>query len=149
MVSVDEGAIGTMKKAGGIIALVAGIFAVGATFVNYGTDIVLGGPGGMRTTGIDSSARLLWGVLFSFLTIVLGAILIGIGGRSTRRQQTERRRSRATFSGAVLMGVARRIPGILLIVCAGVGANLVGEFVAVFMVLAAVGGVVAILPSFS
>ncbi len=138
-----------MKKAGGIIALVAGIFAVGATFVNYGTDIILAGSGGMRTTGIDSSARLLWGVLFAFLTIVLGAILIGIGGRSTRRQQTERRHFLTTFPGAVLMGVGRRIPGILLIVCAIAGANLVGEFVAVFMVLAAVGGVVAILPGFS
>jgi hypothetical protein len=140
--------MGTMKKAGGIIALIAGIFAIGTTFANYGIDIFIAGPGGMRTTGVDSTARLFWGILCSFLTITLGAILIGIDKRSARRQHAERRHLRATWPGAVLIGVGRRIPGILIIVCAVTGAMRAGELVAVFMVLATIGGVVAILPDF-
>ena len=62
-------------------------------------------------------ASLTWGgVVFSFATIVLGAIAIGAKGR---------------------------VPGILLIVCAILGAILGGTLVAVFMVLALIGGILA------
>jgi hypothetical protein len=54
--------------------------------------------------------------LFSFATIVLGAIAIGAKGR---------------------------VPGILLIICSIAGAILGGTLVAVFMVLALLGGILA------
>ncbi len=56
------------------------------------------------------------GILFSFATIVLGAIAMGAKGR---------------------------VPGILLILCAIGGAFLGGNIVAVFMVLALIGGILA------
>jgi hypothetical protein len=104
-----------MRKAGGIIALIAGIFGVIAAFVTLGV-------GGMGTALDAKDAQLVvklgWGgVAFSFLTIVLGAIC---------------------------MGATSRWPGVLLIVCAIAGAVLGGTFVAIFMALALVGGILAL-----
>ena len=45
--------------------------------------------------------------------------------------------------GAVAMGAKGKVPGILLIVCAIAGAILGGTIVAVFMVLALIGGILA------
>ena len=104
-----------MKKAGGIIALVAGIFGVLAA----GFTLFTGGLGAaFEAEGADTVIGLGWGgVLFSFLTIILGAVAMGAKGR---------------------------VPGVLLIVCAIAGAILGGTFVAVFMALAAVGGILAV-----
>ncbi len=75
----------------------------------------------METEGADTVILLGWGgVVFSFLTIVLGAVTIGAKGR---------------------------IPGVLLIVRAVVGAILGGTFVAIFMGLAAIGGILAVIPA--
>lgn len=104
-----------MKKAGGIIALIAGIFGVIAAFVT----LMIGGVGSAAAIKDAQTVVMLgWGgVAFSFLTIVLGA---------------------------VAMNAASRWPGILLIVCAIAGAILGGSIVAIFMVLALVGGVLAL-----
>ena len=103
-----------MKKAGGIIALVAGIFGVFAA----GITLFTGGLGAaFEAEGADTVIGLGWGGLaFAFLTIVLGAVAMGAKGR---------------------------IPGVLLILCAIGGAILGGTIVAIFMVLAAIGGILA------
>lgn len=103
-----------MRKGGGIVALIAGIFAVGAAFIT----LFVGGIG--EAFGADEAnvvTNLGWGgVICSFLTIVLGAITIG---------------TRA------------RIIGILLCVTAIGGAIGGGTLVAIFMVLALIGGLLA------
>ncbi len=106
-----------MRRAGGIIGLVAGIFAVLAAVMTLGF-------GGLASWAKNDHARELlyfgWaGLAFSFLTIVLGAIA---------------------------MSATSRWPGVLLILCALVGALAGGTFVAIFMALALVGGVLAALP---
>lgn len=104
-----------MRKAGGIIALIAGIFAVIAALFT----LFVGGAGkAFETKGAETVVMLGWGgVAFSFLTIVLGA---------------------------VCMGATSRLPGVLLIICAVAGAILGGTFVALFMALALVGGIIAL-----
>lgn len=103
-----------MQKAGGIIALVAGIFGVFAAIFT----LLVGGLGaGLEAENASTVIGLGWGgVGFSFLTIVLGA---------------------------VTLGAKSRIPGILLMICAVAGAILGGTIVAVFMVLAFIGGLIA------
>ncbi|MEX1216785.1 hypothetical protein [Saccharospirillum sp.] len=105
-----------MRKAGGIIALIAGIFAVFAAV----TTLLVGGLGaGFEAEGSDTVIALgFGGVLFSFLTIVFGAVAIGAQSRG---------------------------PGIVLMVCAVLGAVLGGTLVAVFMLLAFIGGLLATL----
>lgn len=104
-----------MTRAGGIIALVAGIFGVLAA----GFTLFFGGVGAaFDAEDADTIIGLGWGgVVFSFLTIILGAVAINAKGR---------------------------VPGVLLIVCAIAGAVLGGTFVAVFMALAAAGGILAV-----
>ena len=104
-----------MRKAGGIIALVAGIFGVFAA----GFTLFFGGVGAaLDAEDAGTVIGLGWGgVAFSFLTIVFGAIAMGAKGR---------------------------VPGVLLILCAIGGAILGGTFVAVFMALAGIGGIVAV-----
>lgn len=105
-----------MRKAGGIIALIAGIFSVFAA----GITLFFGGLG--SALDVEDSSTVIafgWGgVLFSFLTIILGAIC---------------------------MNAKSRIPGLILIITAISGAVLSGAFVAMFMVLALVGGILAVL----
>lgn len=105
-----------MQKAGGIIALVAGIFGIFAAIIT----LLIGGVGaGLEAEGASQVVGLGWGgVGFSFLTIVLGAVALGAKGR---------------------------LPGILLMVCAIGGAILGGTIVAIFMALAFLGGLVAML----
>ena len=105
-----------MKKAGGIVALIAGIFGVFAA----GFTLFAGGLGAaFEADGADTVIGLGWGgVAFSFLTIVFGAIAMGAQGRT---------------------------PGVLLILCAIGGAILGGTFVAIFMILAGVGGILALM----
>lgn len=104
-----------MRKAGGIIALVAGIFGVFAA----GFTLFFGGVGAaFEAEDAGTVIGLGWGgVAFSFLTIILGAVAINAKGRG---------------------------PGVLLILCAVAGAILGGTFVAVFMALAAAGGILAV-----
>ena len=101
-----------MRVAGGVIALIAGIFGIfsaGATLLVGGLGSALNGEGASTVIGLG------WGgVLFSFLTIILGAIAIG---------------------------VKSKIPGILLIICSLAGVVLGGTLVAIFMVLALIGGI--------
>lgn len=105
-----------MRKAGGIIALIAGIFGTLAAIFT----LLIGGLGAaFEAEGASTIVGLGWGgVAFSFLTIVFGAIAIGANSK---------------------------IPGILLIVSAILGAILGGTLVAIFMVLALIGGVLATL----
>lgn len=103
-----------MQKAGGIIGLVAGIFGVIAALAT----LLIGGIGaGLEAEGASTVVSLGWGgVAFSFLTIVLGA---------------------------VAMGAKTKTPGMLLMLCAVVGAVLGGMLVAICMVLAFIGGLLA------
>ena len=103
-----------MRKAGGIVALVAGIFGVGAAIIT----LFVGGLGAaFETEGATTVANLGWGgIAFSFLTIVLGAVAIGVKGR---------------------------LVGTLLCLSSLAGAILGGTLVAVFMALALIGGILA------
>ena len=104
-----------MRKAGGIVAIIAGVFAVFAA----GFTLFTGGVAtAFDAAGADTVVMLGWGgVLFSFLTIVLGAIMLAVEGR---------------------------IAAVLMILCALAGAILGGTFVAVFMVLVFIGGVLGL-----
>ncbi len=106
-----------MRKAGGIISLIAGIFSVIAALITLG----FGGLGSaVKAHDASTVVYLGWGGLgFSFITIVLGAIAIGASGRT---------------------------PGVLLVLCAICGAILGCTLVAVFMVLALLGGIIATIP---
>lgn len=103
-----------MQKSGGIIGLIAGIFGVFAAIFT----LFVGGIGaGLEAEGAKTVVGLGWGgVLFSFLTIILGAVAMGAKGR---------------------------VPGILLMICAIAGAVLGGMIVAIFMALAFIGGLLA------
>lgn len=105
-----------MKKAGGIVALVAGIFGVLAAL----TTLLLGGLGGaFDAQGAETVVGLGWGgVFFSFLVVVLGAVAMGSPGKKM---------------------------GIMLIAASLCGAVLGGTLVAIFMVLALVGGVLIVI----
>lgn len=104
-----------MRKAGGIIALIAGIFAVIAAVF---TLMIGGAATAFEAKNAETVVMLGWGgVVFSFLTIVLGAIC---------------------------MGATSRWPGALLVICALAGAILGGTFVALFMALALIGGILAL-----
>ena len=105
-----------MKKAGGILGIIGGVFGVFAALVT----LFIGGVGGaFQASGAGTVVGLGWGGLaFSFLAIIFGAV--SLGARS-------------------------RLVGILLTLSALGGAILGGTMVAVCMVLALVGGVLATL----
>ena len=103
-----------MQKAGGIIALIAGIIALFAA----GATLIFGGLGSVfEADGADTVVNFGWGgVLFSFTTIIFGAVSIWAKGRPA---------------------------GILLIISAIMGAILGGPLVAIFMILALIGGILS------
>jgi hypothetical protein len=103
-----------MQKAGGIIGLIAGIFGILAAVLT----LLVGGMGSaFKADNASMVVGLGWGgLLFSFLCIIFGA---------------------------VAMGSESKLPGALLTISAIVGAILGGTLVAVFMVLALVGGILA------
>ncbi|WP_219909907.1 hypothetical protein [Trinickia symbiotica] len=106
-----------MKNAGGIIGIIAGVFGTGAALVT----LLFGGIGAaFNANGAQTVVGLGWGgVFFSFLTIVFGAVVF------------------ARPKGA----------GIALVVTSILGAILGGTLVAIFMGLALIGGVLAIIGS--
>jgi hypothetical protein len=107
---------GEMQKAGGIISLIAGIFGVLAAIVTLS---VGGIAGAFKADGASTVVGLGWGgILFSFLCIIFGAIAIS---------------------------AKTKLPAVLLILSAIAGTILGGTLVAVFMVLALAGGIVALL----
>lgn len=115
-----------MKKVGGIISLIAGICGTISAMVTLFSEL--------KTLAFNSGyepgsviGRLGWivgavtglgwgGVAFSFLVIVFAAVAISAKGK---------------------------IPGALLIISSVFGALLGGTLVAVFMVLALIGGILA------
>lgn len=105
-----------MRKAGGIVAIIAGIFGVMAALVT----LLFGGIG--AAVDASSSDTVIWlgfgGVLFSFLVIIFGALAINAKSK--------------------LMGLA-------LLVCSAAGIILGGTFVAIFMLLSLAGGVLVLL----
>ncbi len=107
-----------MKIAGGVIAIIAGVFGIVAAVVT----LFIGGVGAaLESEGSQSVIGVGWaGILFAFLTIIFGAIAIGA---KTRK------------------------PAIALLLCAVVGAITGGTFVAICMALAIVGGILAVIPS--
>ena len=115
-----------MQKPGGIIALIGGIFGtLAAIFTLMAGGLVAGLEGAsasLSDTAIDTSASTgiagfgLMGLLFSFLTIIFAV---------------------------VAMNAKSKKPGLILILCAVVGAITGGTFVAVCMVLTLAGGVLA------
>jgi hypothetical protein len=107
-----------MRKAGDIVGLIAGIFGMLAALAT----LAVGGMGSaFNADGASTVVYLGWGgIAFSFLTIVLGA---------------------------VAMAVQSKIPGIMLIVSAIAGAILGGTLVAICMILALLGGVLAVIGS--
>lgn len=104
-----------MKKAGGIVALIAGIFGV----IAAGATLFVGGAASaLETEGAGTVVGLGWGgVVFSFLVIIFGAVAMGAKGK---------------------------LPGILLIASSVLGAILGGTLVAIFMVLSLVGGILTL-----
>lgn len=102
------------SKAGGIIGLLAGIFAVFAAV----STLLIGGIGSALNT--SNSLMVVWlgwgGILFSFLTIAFGAV--------------------GLFKA--------KVGGWGLIVCSIAGAVLGGTFVAICMILSFVGGIVCL-----
>lgn len=104
-----------MRKAGGIITLIAGILAVFAA----GFTLLVGGAGSaFEAEGADQVVLFgVGGLVFAFLTIVFGAISMNAGSRW---------------------------PAVLTILCALTGAVLGGSLVAIFMVLALIGGIVGL-----
>ena len=107
-----------MRKAGGIIALIAGIFAVGAAIAT----LLIGGLGSaFEAEGANTIIGLGWGgVAFSFITIVLGAIGIGVNSKFV---------------------------GLLIVLSSLAGAILGGTFVAIFMILSLIGGILVVFGS--
>lgn len=103
-----------MKKSGGIIAIIAGIFGVIAAIVTMfigGVGASLGGEDAGTVIGLG------WGgIIFSLLTIIFGA---------------------------TAMNAKSKAPAILIIICAILGIILGGTFVAIFMVLAFIGGILS------
>lgn len=104
-----------MQKAGGIIALISGIFGTLAALIT----LLVGGVAKSFSAHDADLVVLLGfgGLAFAFLTIILGA---------------------------VAMNSASRTPGVLLIISAIGGAILGGTLVAVCMVLALAGGILAV-----
>lgn len=117
-----------MQKAGGIVALVGGIFGTfAAIFTLLAGGFVAGLEGAsasLNDAAVDTSVSSqiagfgVMGLVFAFATIILGA---------------------------VAMGATSKVPGILLIVCAIGGAITGGTFVAICMVLTLAGGVLALI----
>ena len=109
-----------MQKAGGIIALIAGIFGFIAAIVTLMAGGLVAGIESILDSGNSASTEIgtfgVLGIVFSFLTIVFGAIA---------------------------MGAKTKISGYALIVCAVVGAIVGGTLVAICMALALAGGIVA------
>ncbi|SCC93604.1 membrane hypothetical protein [Thiomonas sp. X19] len=105
-----------MKKAGGILGIIGGVFGVFAALVT----LFIGGVGGaFQASGAGTIIGLGWGGLaFSFLSIIFGAVSLGARSRTV---------------------------GVLLTLSALGGAILGGTMVAICMVLALVGGVLATL----
>jgi len=103
-----------MQKAGGIIGLIAGILSIFAAMFT----LLVGGMGSaFKANDADLLLGLGWGgVITSFLVIVLSA---------------------------VAMGSKTKKPGALLIVTSITGAIIGGTFVAIFMALALIGGILA------
>lgn len=105
-----------MQKAGGIIALIAGIFGTLAAIAT----LFMGGLGGaVGAEGAEGVVLLGWGgVLAAFAIIV---------------------------TGAVAMGAKTKKPGIALVILSVLGALMGGTIVAVFMLLSLVGGILCII----
>ena len=104
-----------MKKSGGIIAIVAGAFGVIAAVI---TLFVGGISGALEVEDASTVVGLGWAGLFlSFVTIILGAAVISAKKRSA---------------------------AILLIICSVVTAIAGGTLVAIIMVLAFLGGLLAL-----
>ena len=117
-----------MRKSGGIVALIAGIFGTIAALVTLTAGGLVAGlekaSASMDSTAVNTTGSTqimgfgLAGLLFAFLTIVLGA---------------------------VAMNAKSKKVGFLLIVCAVAGAITGGTFVAICMALALVGGILVVL----
>lgn len=104
-----------MRTAGGTIALIAGVFGIFAAIVTLSVGSI-----GSAVSAKDAALVVYLGyggLACSFLTIVFGAIAIG---------------------------VTSKIPGRMLMVCAAAGAIFGGTFVAVFMILAFIGGILVL-----
>ncbi len=134
-----------MRKAGGIIAVIAGLLALGATFLKMVGDVAWFslGPRVWNTPEGDMVGfNFANGLLFSCSAIVLGAILIGTGGRPARRGPP--------WPVRVLLAIGRRIPGFLLIAVSvqELYYNELGDAVLLFLMLAAIGGIISLLPDF-
>ena len=109
-----------MKKSGGIIAIVAGAFSIIAAVIT----LFVGGIGGaLEAEGADTVIGLGWlGLFLSFVVIILGA--------------------------ATITAKKRFVP-ILLLVCAATATIAGGTLVAIIMVLAILGALLALFdPSF-
>ena len=108
-----------MQKAGGIIALIAGIFGFIAAIITLLAGGLVAGLESVSDSGDSASREIgtfgMLGIVFSFLTIIFGAIAM---------------RSKS------------RISGYVLILCAVLGGATGGTLVAICMVLALAGGIV-------
>ena len=104
-----------MKKSGGIIALIGGLFGTIAAIAT----LFIGGVGAaLDADGGTTVVAMGWiGGLAAFLSIIIGAVAMGSKGK---------------------------VPGILLIICAVLGAIFGGTIVAICMILTLAGGIMAL-----
>ena len=104
-----------MRKAGGILGIIGGVFAVIAAVITLFLGGFAAAVHGATTQDVANVVGL--GLLAAFLAIIFGAIALG---------------------------TSARLPGVLLLLSAGLGIGHGGLLVAVCMALVAVGGILAI-----
>ena len=104
-----------MKKSGGIIALIGGVFGTIAAIAT----LFIGGVGAaLEADGGTTVVAMGWmGGLAAFLSIIIGG---------------------------VALASKSKVPGILLIICAVIGAIFGGTIVAICMILTLAGGIMAL-----
>ena len=104
-----------MKKSGGIIDLIGGVFGTIAAIAT----LFIGGVGAaLEADGGTTVVTMGWiGGLAAFLSIIIGGVAMASKGK---------------------------VPGILLIICAVSGAIFGGTIVAICMILTLAGGIMAL-----
>ena len=108
-----------MKKAGGIVSLIAGIFGI---FASIFTIMSGGFVGALETAGETQGEAIIgmgfWGILLSFIVIVFGALALNSDSKRN---------------------------GIVLMIASVLGVYYGGSFVAICMFLSLIGGLLVTL----
>ncbi len=128
-----------MKKAGGIIALIGSILGVLSALAS----LSLGGLGGVHTWGISSLSILkeFEGAYYGFAIGEPGIMFHYRSGWVVVSFVI------ATFLLTLIYFIVpKRLPALLLIICAATAAFISGGQIAIFMSMVLVGGILALFP---